>query len=188
MNTNLLQKTISKAFPNDLAAKTAEILFLVAVGMVAVVLHSKLRFPMHLPGKQGLLFMVLIVTSRAMSGRPFAASIACFGSAVVLLMPGLGFHDPFMAVNYIILGGMMDLVYTFMSKLTTKLWIIAGATGLCWVLIPSFRLMMSLWVTMPMGAFRSGIAFPFVSHLIFGLVGGLLSAGLLGLMQKHSRQ
>ena len=188
MNINLLQKTISRAFPNEHAARAAEIIFLLAVGMVAVVLHSKLRFPMHLPGKQGLLFVALVVGARGFSGRSYAASISCTGSAALLLMPGLGFHDPFMAVNYILLGGSMDIVFSFLSKHTLKLWIVAGATGLCWVLIPSFRLVMSFFVKMPVGAFSSGIAYPFFTHLVFGLAGGLLAAGLLGMLVGKFRK
>ncbi|MEI7662436.1 MAG: hypothetical protein WCK34_09570 [Bacteroidota bacterium] len=186
MNTNLLQRTISRAFPGELAAKAAEVIFLLAVGMVAVVLHSRLRLPMHLPGKQGLLFVALVVTSKGMSRWPFAASISCMGAAAMLLMPGLGFRDPFMAVNYIMLGGLMDLVCSFLSKHTANRWIIAGSTGLCWVLIPCFRLVMSNFVTMPMGAFSGGMAFPFMTYLVFGLAGGLISAGLLGLMHNRS--
>ena len=186
MNTSLLQKSISKVFPNDLAARAAEIIILLAVGMVAVVLHSKLRFPMHLPGKQGLLFVAMVVTARGMSGKGYAASMACLGSATLLLMPGLGFRDPFMAVNYILMGSVMDLVYTTVSKQTSKLWIIAGATGLCWSIIPAFRLLLSHFVQMPMGAFSSGIAFPFITYLTFGLAGGFLSAGILGLMRTKS--
>ncbi len=186
MNTNLLQRTISKAFPGDLASRTAEVIFMLAIGMAAVVLHSRLRFPMHLPGKQGLLFVALVVTSRGMSRWPFGASITCLGSAVMLLAPGLGFHDPFMAVNYILLGGAMDLVFTSVARLTSRAWIIAGATGLCWVLIPVFRLGMSVFFTMPMGAFSSGIAFPFATHLVFGLAGGLIAAGVISLLKKRS--
>jgi hypothetical protein len=179
MNTNLLPKTLSRAFPNDRVAKAAEIIFLLAVGMVAVALHSKLRFPMHLPGKQGLLFVTLILCARGLSGRPYAASISCLGSAGLLLMPGLGFHDPFMAVNYIVLGGAMDVVYSIVSKQTSRLWIIAGVTGLCWMLVPLFRLVMSLFVAMPMGAFRNGLLYPFFTYMVFGLAGGLAAAGLL---------
>ncbi|MEI6683061.1 MAG: hypothetical protein WCO44_10565 [Bacteroidota bacterium] len=187
MNTNLLQRTISRAFPGELAARATEVIFLFSVGIVAVLLHSKLRFPMHLPGKQGLLFVALVITSRGLSRWPFATSIACLGSATLLLMPGLGFHDPFMAVNYILMGGLMDVVFTQASRITPRIWIITGATGLCWVLIPLFRLAVSPFAVVPMGAFSSGIAFPIMTHLAFGLAGGLLSAGLLGLLNKGSR-
>jgi len=187
MNTNLLQRTISRAFPGELAARVTEVIFLLSAGMVAVLLHSRLRFPMHLPGKQGLLFVAIIVTSRGLSRWPFATSIACLGSATLLLMPGLGFHDPFMAVNYILMGGLMDFVYKQISGTTSRIWIITGATGLCWVLIPLFRLAVSPFAVVPMGAFSSGIAFPVITHLAFGLAGGLLSAGLLGLLNKKSR-
>ncbi len=186
MSTNLLQKTISRAFPGDFATKAAEFIFLLSVGMVAVILHSKLRMPMHLPGKQGVLFMMLVVSARGMSRWPFGASISCAGAAMLLLMPGPGFHDPFMAVNYILAGCMMDTVFTFMTKQTSKTWLIAGVTGLCWVLVPLIRLTISCFFTMPMGAFSNGWVYPVITHLAFGLAGGLAAAGILTLAQKNS--
>jgi hypothetical protein len=43
---------------------------------------------------------------------------------------------------------------------------------------------MSLVVEMPMGAFRSGILYPFATHLLFGIAGGLVAGGLLTLADK----
>jgi len=162
-------------------AKAAGFIFLLAAGMAAIVLHSRLRIPMHLPGKQGVLFMALILSARGLYNKPYSASISCLGSAGLLLVPGLGFHDPFMAVSYLLLGGLMDVVYAWLSKVTPRAWVVTGITGLCWVIIPAFRLILSCFVTMPMGSFRSGILFPFLTHMAFGLAGGLAAAAILGL-------
>ncbi len=186
MNTSPLQKTISKVFPNSTVASAVEIIFLLGLGMIAVILHAKLRMPMHLPGKQGLLFVALIVTGKGLSKFPFAASLSGIGAATLLLMPGLGFHDPFMALNYLFLGCLMDIVPGFFSRFTSREWILAIVTGACWIFIPLFRLAMSLVVEMPMGAFRSGYVYPFVTHFIFGVAGGLIAAGLLTLAHKKS--
>ena len=88
MNTNLLQRTISKVFPNSTVAATVEIIFLLGLGMIAVVLHTKLRMPMHLPGKQGVLFMALIITGKGLSRFPFAASLSGIGAASPPAHPG----------------------------------------------------------------------------------------------------
>jgi hypothetical protein len=186
MHTSLLQRTISKVFPNSTAAATVEIIFLLALGMLAVALHTKLRLPMHLPGKQGLLFMALIITGKGLSKYPFAASLSGIGAATLLLIPGLGFHDPFIALNYLFLGCIMDLVAGFASGFTTRTWLIATLCGACWVFIPLFRLAMSLIVDVPLGAFRSGIFYPIATHLLFGIAGGLVAAGLLTLAGKKS--
>ena len=51
---------------------------------------------------------------------------------------------------------------------------------------PLFRLAMSLIVAMPQGAFRSGILYPLFTHLVFGIAGGLVAAGILSLTIKKS--
>ena len=186
MHTSPLQKTISRVFPNSSVASAAEVIFLLGLGMIAVVLHAKLRMPMHLPGKQGLLFMALILGGKGLSRFPFAASISGIGAATLLLVPGLGFHDPFMALNYLFLGFIIDLVAGLASRFTTRTWLIAIICGACWIFIPMFRLTLSLFVDMPLGAFRSGLLYPFATHLAFGIAGGLVAAGLLTLAGKKS--
>jgi hypothetical protein len=185
MNTNLLQKSLSRAFPNKTAATVAEVIFLLMLGMIAIAIHSKLRIPMHLPGKQGILFVALVVTGRGLSRLPYAASITCTGSALMLLSPMLGFHDPFMSMNYILLGGVMDLIYGLASTYSTRTWILAIASGVAWMFIPLFRLLMSLFVTVPLNLFNSGIAYPFLTHLLFGVTGGLIGVGLLALFSSR---
>jgi hypothetical protein len=186
MATRLLQRNISRVFPNKTVASVMEVLFLLGIGMVGIVLHSKLRLPMHLPGKQGLLFVALIVTGKGMSRFPFAATISGIGAATLLLIPGLGFHDPFIAVIYLFLGFLMDISTGFVSRFTSRQWILSVTCGACWVFIPCFRLVMSLFVEMPMGAFRSEYIYPFATHLLFGIAGGLVAAGLLSLPLKKS--
>ncbi len=51
MSTTVLQKSISKVFPNKSFALAIEILFLLLMGALAITLHAKLRIPMHLPGR-----------------------------------------------------------------------------------------------------------------------------------------
>ena len=186
MNTSLLQKTISKAFPNKTAADAVEVLFLIGLGMLAVALHAKLRLPMQLPGKQGVLFMALILTGKGMSKFPYAGSLSGIGAATMLLVPGLGFHDPFMAIQYLFLGCIIDVVAGLITRNTERMWLVAIACGACWMLIPFFRLTLSVFVDIPMGSFRNGYLFPFVTHLLFGMTGGAIAAGLLALSNRKS--
>ena len=186
MHTNQLQKTISRAFPNSTVAATVEIIFLLGIGMIAVALHAKLRVPMQLPGKQGLLFMALILSAKGLSRFPFAASLSGIGAAAILLIPGLGFHDPLIALNYLFLGCLIDLVAGFTSRFTTNTWLLEIFCGACWIFIPFFRLLMSLLIDMPLGAFRNGIFYPFATHLVFGIAGSIIAAGLVTLANKKS--
>lgn len=186
MPTSLLQKSISRVFPNNTFATFIEVLFLLGIGMLGILLHAKLRMPMHMPGRQGLLFVAIIVMGKGMSRFSYAATISGIGAATLLLIPGLGFHDPFMAVIYMFLGILMDGASGFVSRLTSRQWILAVVCGACWVFIPLFRLMLSLVVDMPLGAFRSGYFYPVATHLLFGIAGGLIAAGILSLTGKKS--
>ena len=186
MHTSPLQKSLSKVFPDRQASLAIEVLLLLLLGMAAMALHSKLRIPMHLPGKQGVLFIALVVTGRGLSRIPFAASLTCIGSAMMLLIPGLGFHDPFMAVSYVLLGGVMDLIFAFAAKISSSPAILALACGLAWMFIPLFRLVISVFFAVPMNLFSTGIAYPFLTHLLFGFGGGLIGAGLVSLFTRRS--
>ena len=183
MNTYPLPRTISRVFQNKNAALAAEIAFLLILGMLAITLHAKLRIPMHLPGKQGILFVALVVTGRGISRLPFASSITCAGSALLIMTNWLGFHDPFMALTYILLGGVMDLIYGFASRYSERPWLLALASGIAWMFIPLFRLFLSLFAPMPLNMFSSGIAYPFLTHLLFGFTGGLIGAGIVSLFR-----
>ena len=136
---------------------------------------------MHLPGKQGVLFIALVVAGRGLSRLPFSAGITCIGSAILLLAPIPGFHAPSMAFAYILLGAVMDFIYGIASRYSQKPWVLALASGIAWMFIPLIRLLMSLFVAVPMNLFSSGIAYPFLTYLLFGITGGLIGAGILTL-------
>jgi hypothetical protein len=136
---------------------------------------------MHLPGKQGLLLITLIVAGRGISGLPLAASVTCTGSALMMLYL-TGFAGPWMAATYILLGLIMDLLYKVASQLTNKPWLLAMTCGVAWMFVPLFRLFFSLFADVPMNLFSTGLAYPFLTHLLFGFSGGLAGAGLLSLI------
>ena len=187
MNTGLLQKSISRVFPNKTAAIAVELFLLFFLGIIAMVIHSKLRIPMHLPGKQGLVFIALVVAGRGVSRFSFASSLICAGSAILLLTNMFGFSDPFMAVNYIMLGFLMDLAFRLTDGFNNRL-ISAVSAGVCWMALPLFKLITSSLFLLPMSSFTTGIAYPFITHFVFGLTGGLIGAGILTALFSEKRK
>ena len=99
-----------------------------------------------------------------------------------MLLAMVSIQNPFGAVTYIFLGGVMDLLYSVTSKYSEKPWVLALVSGIAWMFIPLFRLLLSLFVHVPINLFSSGIAFPFLTHLLFGFTGGLIGAGILSLI------
>lgn len=171
----LLPRSISKVLPNNAVLAVAlEIAFLLLLGMIAVALHAKLRIPMKLPGKYGLIFMMLMVSSRHISKFPFATSLSCLGASLLLYMNVLGFDDPFMPAIYITLGVMMDLLFAVTDRFDSKWWMVAVAGALAWMTIPLLRIIIGALTGFPYMSLLAGISFPLFTHFIFGLSGSIL--------------
>jgi hypothetical protein len=175
----VLQRSISKVFPSKQTAIIAEILFLFLMGALAMLIHAKLRIPMHLPGKSGLLFMVFVMMARASSRFSFGASITCLGAATLLLFANLGFDDPFMPLVYVVLGVIMDLSFGMAEMLKPNVFVFAIASGLSWMCIPLIRYVLTLFTGFPYESLLGGMLYPLFTHLIFGAVGGFIGAGIV---------
>lgn len=80
----------------------------------------------------------------------------------------------------------MDLIFVLANKVSGNPAILALACGVAWMFIPLFRLVISLFFAVPMNLFSTGIAFPFLTHLLFGFGGGLLGSGLVALLTRRT--
>ena len=183
----VLQKSISKAFPNKATANAVEILFLLLMGALAMLIHAKLRIPMHLPGKSGLLFMVFVIMARSSSKFNFGASLTCLGGASLLLMTSLGFDDPFMPLVYIVLGIIMDLLFGLSTLIKPNVFLISLAAGLSWMCIPILRALIFSVTGFPYESLIGGMAFPLFTHFIFGAAGGIIGAGIIYGISKSQK-
>lgn len=134
---------------------------------------------MHLPGKQGILFMAIVVTGRGLTSLSYASSIMCTGSALLLLTPWLRFNDPLITITYLLLGGALDLLYAISTRFSKGPWLLSIASGLAWMFMPLSRLIISGFTSVPSNMFISGFTYPFVTHFLFGFLGGLIGTGIL---------
>lgn len=184
INGNVLQKTLSKAFPNKIIASLLELLLVVIMGVAAVIIHAKLRMPMNLPGKHGVIFIAMLIVTRSFSKYPFATSLACLSASLTLFLFPLGFKDPFIPYIYFALGIITDVLFKLSSaKKYSFIFIsIAGAVG--WMAIPLLRLLFAGFTGF---IYHSLLLNPFYSvfmHLIFGLIGGFAGSGVFLLINK----
>jgi len=181
-------KSISSAFPNKLLGTVAEVLFLVVIGMVAIALHSKLRIPMQLPGRQGILYLAIVVIGRGMSRYPFAGTLISAGSAALLVTPWLGFHEPLMPVVYVCIGILLDLFCFLWSILIPGFLSVSLACAMAWMCIPLIRFLLTLLTGITFSSFRHGLAWPVCTHFVFGFAGGLLGMALLKILTRYIRK
>lgn len=185
MSTTVLQKSISKVFPNKSFALAIEILFLLLMGALAITLHAKLRIPMHLPGRHGILFIALLISARGFSRFPYASTISCLGAGGLLLTGVLGFSNPLMPVMYLLLGIVMDVMFAMMNKLSSNIFIVSLAGAFSWMFLPFARLSFGVFTNVISQSFAQGFFFPFLTHFIFGYLGALAGLGLVKLLDKQ---
>ncbi len=180
-NTSPLPRSISSLFPSRIAGTLAEVVFLLFLGMLAMVIHAKLRIPLQLPGRQGVIFLTLIILGRGVSQFPLAGSIACTGSALMLATSWLGFREPLAPVVYIMIGFILDILYLNFRRVMPFVMATVLSCAIGWMFIPLIKLGIASMTGMLFTSFRFGIAWPVATHLFFGLAGGLLGASILKL-------
>lgn len=189
MNGKLLTKNISEKFLNPTLARVLEIILLLGIGMIAILLHARLRSPLNLPGHHGMEFMALLVVTRLGSKMKFACSISSLGIGFLLLFNVFGFKDPFMSFTYMIPGILLDVLFIAFSPWRNKIYIMALIAGIAYMTIPLMRLMIFLTTGFPYPSFiKQAQIIPLGGFFIFGLIGGL--AGYLiykGLHHKTAK-
>lgn len=187
-NTLLLQKSLSKVLPNKTALTIVELLFLLLMGMLAVTLHAKLRIPMQLPGKHGILFMFILFTSCSMSSFRYSAMIFSAGASALLLTNLLGYTDPFIGVTYLFIGLSIDIFKNTFKNYNHTLLFILLVAGFSYALIPLSRIIITLATGYPYHSLFSGFTKPFLLHFIFGSIGGAIAYGTQKLIAKKSQR
>jgi hypothetical protein len=79
----------------------------------------------------------------------------------------------------------MDLAFRYFPHYAKNLWFLILLGGLAHVTKPIGQLTMNLIAGWPFGSFRYGVLYPFASHLLFGMIGGLLGALIVLGIQRY---
>lgn len=187
INGGLLQKSLSRQFQNSAILNILDAVFLLLIGMLAITLHAKLRIPLHLPGRNGLVFMSVIILGRYFSKFNFAGSLSCIGAAGLLLFNVLGFSDPFMPVEYLLIGATIDLLFWASGRWYTNPLVIGLICGLSYMIIPLTRIFVTFSTGFPYQSLFASLLYPVATHLLFGFLGGLLGASLTKVISKNKK-
>jgi len=73
----------------------------------------------------------------------------------------------------------MDLAFRYLPRYADKLWFLIVLGGLAHVTKPLGQLIINAIFGWPFGSFRFGVVYPIASHLLYGMLGGLLGALLV---------
>jgi hypothetical protein len=179
MNGTFSPKTASKAFPTEWALTWWEALLLLGSGALAVVLHRTFDSGLGLPGHHGIEWIALLIMGRSFSRFHGAGSLAGVGASLATAVPFLHTTNPFTWLFYLLPGPVMDLAFRYLPRYADKLWFLVVLGGLAHVTKPLGQLMINAIFGWPFGSFRFGVVYPTASHLLYGMLGGLLGALLV---------
>jgi hypothetical protein len=177
-------KSTTKVQNHSNALTIAEFILLFLLGSLAIVLHARLRIPLHLPGRHGIEFMLLLLAGRSISTFRFATSLSSLGVASMLMIPVLGFKDPFMLGIFVLPGIIIDLFYNSLPKIKDNIWILALVSGIAYAIIPITRILISVSTGYIYESFLGGFMYPFIMHFIFGFIGGLAGSSLVKAVKR----
>ncbi|MEP6894932.1 MAG: hypothetical protein ABI986_04920 [Chloroflexota bacterium] len=188
MNGIYSQKTASKAFPTDWTLKWWEALLLFGSGVLAVVLHRAYDMSLGLPGHHGIEWMALMILGRASSRFRGAGSMTSLGASFASTLPLLHSDNPYTWLFYLLPGPVMDFAFRYFPGYANKIWFMVLLGGLAHATKPVDQLITNLLTGWPFGSFRYGVVYPFASHLLFGMIGGLIGALIvLGIQRASSK-
>ncbi len=188
MNGTSSLKNISKSFPTEWSLPWWEALLLIGGGVTAVVLHRAMDLSLGLPGHHGIEWMAITLIGRASSKFRGAGTLTSIGASFASTLPFLHGDNPFTWLFYLFPGPVMDLAFRYLPRYTNKLWFMVLLGGFAHVTKPIGQLTMNLLTGWPFGSFRYGVVYPFASHLLFGMIGGLLGALVLLGIDRSSKK
>jgi len=183
-------KTLSNPFVPEGTGRLS-ILSLLLLGVIAGILHVHLKYPLDIPGHHGLEWMALLMFGRFLSNNRYAATILASGAAGSYLMQSSFLalaHDVKPALIFLLTGACADIIFRF-SKDRLPMLINAGLIGgLAFVSKPLVMYCLFLG-GLKVGSFiKNPDYLPFISHLLFGMVGGVGGALLArAAMVKNSK-
>jgi hypothetical protein len=186
MNGISSPKNISKSFPTEWSLTWIEALLLIGGGVMAVILHRALGHGLGLPGHHGIEWMAIMILGRASSRFRGAGTLTSIGASFASVLPFLHGDNPFTWVYYLLPGPVMDLAFRYLPRYANKLWFMVLLGGFAHVTKPIGQLTVNLITGWPIGSFRFGVVYPFTSHLLYGMIGGLLGALILFGIRKIS--
>lgn len=164
------------------ASPRLELAFLVSLGVLVVVAHASVNWPLKLPGHHGLEWMALLMFARTMSNERWAALIVATSAAGVSYVPIWGFHETSIGLSYLLTGFVADTLYHAFKIRHATLFGLVGA--IAHAVKPVWKWLASFGWGIEFGSVAAGVTTPLVTHLAFGFVGSVAGA-LAGLALRQ---
>jgi len=167
-------RTISGQSRRDIAL-AFQILIVFAAGFGAVILHSRFRNPIGMPGHHGLEFMALATMTALFFRFRMRGVVFALGAGSALFLPFLGFTDPFAEFVFMLPAIVLCLLSDAIKvsgKAATLVLLAFG--GLAYMTIPLARLIIHAATGFPYKSLLVSPVYITIMHFAFGAAGALL--------------
>lgn len=152
-------------------------------GMLAMWLHQHFRFGLDLPGRQGLMLMAILVFVRCSTPYHYSATLAGVGGFFGALIFR---NNPEAAAILLVQGVALDGVYYQLKKYAVSLYLLPLAVGVIHMAKPLIKLGLTLGFATGTDSFHHGLAYPFITHFLFGSCGALIGYLAYRSLSKHN--
>ncbi|WP_438969705.1 hypothetical protein [Methylophaga sp.] len=170
MHGKLLQRVISDSSELFSSNITKHGLIFLS-GVIAMLMHESFRYGLDLPGRQGLTLMAILVFVRCAAPFSYSGTLAGAGGLLAAL---IWRDNPTVAMIVLSQGILIDLLYKPLSRSALTLWLLPLMVGMVHMLKPLLKIGLIAFAGIETDSFRHGLAYPFLTHFIFGSVGGLI--------------
>lgn len=184
MNGIWRRKTSSKVIDPQVATAVA-VLTLLSIGALLAFSRIGGGLHLHMPGHQGLFRIVIMMVAARAFGLPWGATmIAAGASAVDWYLPAHAL-DPVTPIGYFLCGIVIDLGFRLAPQWRGNAIYLATVGAVANASKP-----FTLWLAAAAGGIQfdwlhNGLAYPFFSHLAFGIGAGLAAAGLIRVLTRR---
>ena len=156
-----------------------EIVFLSLMAAILFFFRSSIKTPIRLPGHNGIFWVVPIIIGIGVTKKIGSATYVGLIAGILLSFVGISDDGPFKFLEYLIMGITIDLLAVVFKGYVDKI-----AVGLVIGSIGNLaKLFINYYVTIltgvPAAFILVGVGFASVSHVIFGGLGGIISAIIL---------
>ncbi len=161
-----------------------DLIVLVLFADLAMLAKALLRIPLHVPGHSGILWVALFVVARGLVDKKGAGLLLGVVAGVVATVLGFGDTGPLEWTKYVAAGAMLELACLLVPGTLEGFGKAAVAGAAAHLGKLASMVIVAVLLRLPLGFAVLGLGFSAVTHLIFGVIGGVIGALLLRALRR----
>lgn len=162
-----------------------DLILLALIAALCMLAKQVLRIPIHIPGHSGVLWVALFVVARGLVDKRGAGLLLGIVTGLLAMFMGFGANQgPFEWTKWVAAGATLDVMAAVLPgelRSPLKAALVGAAVHLAKL---TAMVLVSLMLRLPLAIIALGLGWSATTHVVFGVVGGLLGALALRELRK----